>query len=284
MKEPIARPHANGRCLCGGVRYTVQGPLRPPLECHCRTCRRFTGGLWHGTAAYRDHVAFHEETTLRWYASSPGVRRGFCGECGAGLFVDVADERWLALAAGALEPPTGLRLAARIWTREAGDYYTLGAEVPAGADATRAVNEPDGWEPARALGACHCGNVQYGIEGPLRQVVECHCGTCRRFTGGLWHATAARREDIIIHDEGTLAWYASSAHARRGFCGRCGASLFMEPVALPFIAATAGTLHEPTGLRLAARIFTADGADYGAPGEAVAIHADGQHGLLVPEA
>ena len=38
-------PTASGGCLCGGVRYRVQGPLRPILQCHCEMCRRATGGL-----------------------------------------------------------------------------------------------------------------------------------------------------------------------------------------------------------------------------------------------
>ncbi|MFM7784547.1 MAG: GFA family protein, partial [Gammaproteobacteria bacterium] len=33
----------SGACLCGVVRYTVQGPLRPVVVCHCTQCRRQTG-------------------------------------------------------------------------------------------------------------------------------------------------------------------------------------------------------------------------------------------------
>jgi hypothetical protein len=33
-----------------------------------------------------------------------------------------------------------------------------------------------------------------------------------------------RREALAV--EGTVSWYRSSEHARRGFCGACGTSLF----------------------------------------------------------
>ena len=32
-----------GRCLCGGVRYTVSGDLAPIQICHCAQCRAAQG-------------------------------------------------------------------------------------------------------------------------------------------------------------------------------------------------------------------------------------------------
>jgi hypothetical protein len=35
-----------GSCLCGGVAFTVTGPLRPVVACHCTQCRiPLTGNL-----------------------------------------------------------------------------------------------------------------------------------------------------------------------------------------------------------------------------------------------
>ena len=137
--------------------------------------------------------------------------------------------------------------------------------------------------PVRAAGQCLCGSVQYELRGPMRAVLECYCHTCRRFTGGLWNATAVRRNDLTLRDAGTLRWYQSSAHARRGFCGQCGSSLFFDRADRDWIAITAGTLNEPTGLKLAVRIFTAEAPDYYDFSPDVPHFPDNRHGLEIPE-
>ena len=117
-------------------------------------------------------------------------------------------------------------------------------------------------QAARASGRCLCGKVRYQVHGPLRPVVACHCTECRRFTGGVWHATAARRGDLTIEDDNALKWYWTSARLRRGFCGECGASLFADPNGRDFVSITAGTLELPTELALAVHIFTGEAGDY----------------------
>ena len=32
-----------GSCLCGGVRYEIDGQIGPALNCHCSMCRKATG-------------------------------------------------------------------------------------------------------------------------------------------------------------------------------------------------------------------------------------------------
>jgi hypothetical protein len=116
--------------------------------------------------------------------------------------------------------------------------------------------------PPRATGACLCGGVAFEVHGPLRPVVACHCTECRRWSGSFWDATAARRPDLTIRESGALTWYRSSDHARRGFCGTCGASLFWDHADRPYMAIAAGALDQPTGLARAAHIFMAEAADY----------------------
>ncbi len=114
-----------------------------------------------------------------------------------------------------------------------------------------------------ARGQCHCGRVSYSVGGPMRQVVECHCESCRRITGSVWHATGARRADVAIRDEASaLTWYRSSEGVERGFCGHCGSTLFFRRDNGDTITITAGSLDQPTGLKLMMRIFTGERADY----------------------
>lgn len=72
-----------GSCLCGSVTMEAQGaPLRV-IHCHCPSCRKATGAAFATFVDYqRDKVAITGKT-LEGYASSPGVKRSFCGKCGS---------------------------------------------------------------------------------------------------------------------------------------------------------------------------------------------------------
>lgn len=111
-----------GQCLCGAVRFTVDGPLRPVVACHCAQCRRSTGNYVAATSALRDHV--HIDGEVNWFQSSETARRGFCGTCGSQLFWDGPGVN-LSIMAGALDGPTGLQLAGHIYCKDRGDWYGL---------------------------------------------------------------------------------------------------------------------------------------------------------------
>ena len=119
---------ATGRCLCGAVRYEIRGKLRDVLICHCEECRRWHGHVSASTAARREDLVLHEQRGLRWIQSprsDAGARRGFCVECGSSLFWDAPGRPTVSIAAGTLDEPTGLRIAAHWFVSQAGDYYEL---------------------------------------------------------------------------------------------------------------------------------------------------------------
>lgn len=112
-------------------------------------------------------------------------------------------------------------------------------------------------------GSCLCGAVSYRIHGELRSVMTCHCGQCRKTSGHFVAATGADNEALEVEDsDGALSWFRSSSFAQRGFCSRCGSSLFWKRDDAPYTAIMAGTLDGDTGLRIAAHIYTADKGDY----------------------
>jgi hypothetical protein len=116
-----------------------------------------------------------------------------------------------------------------------------------------------------ATGGCLCGAVRYRLNAPLRQVVACHCGQCRRWHGHHGAYTAAPTDALELLQGGdSLEWYRSSDRARRGFCRACGSSLFWRADGRDHVSVTAGTLDDTSGLRLAGRIFVADLAPYDA--------------------
>jgi len=111
-------------------------------------------------------------------------------------------------------------------------------------------------------GGCLCGAVRYEVRGTLRPIVMCHCTQCRRMTGHVLAATAARRADFRLVSAAELAWYASSAGARRGFCARCGSTLFWDGDGREHLSIAAGTLDDASGLTIACHIFVADKGPY----------------------
>jgi hypothetical protein len=93
----------------------------------------------------------------------------------------------------------------------------------------------------------------------------CHCVECRRWHGHVSAMTSAPREALRFVADGRLRWIdspESDAHARRGFCGECGSSLFWDAPDGDTISIAAGTLDLPTGLQTVAHIYTADASDY----------------------
>ena len=117
-------------------------------------------------------------------------------------------------------------------------------------------------EPVRATGGCLCGRVRYTVRGPLRGIVLCHCGQCRRVHGHVGAYTSAAHADVTLEGADALRWFATSARGRRGFCGTCGSSLFFEPAAEARLAIVAGSLDQPSGLQVIGHEYVLDKADY----------------------
>ena len=111
-------------------------------------------------------------------------------------------------------------------------------------------------------GRCECGAVAFDVTDARDTATFCHCSQCRRFSGHYWAATRAAVADIRFTAEDTLTWFASSDHARRGFCATCGAALFYQPNGAAHMGIAVGCLDLPTGMSPGKHIFTADAGDY----------------------
>jgi len=126
---PTSGVRATGSCLCGAVRYEVTGELRDVVDCHCAMCRKTHGHIGAYTATPKGSLRLTETRGLKWYPSSTDARRGFCSECGGSLFFDPAKRDYVAIAAGTLDPPTGLKTVVQIHVNSAGDYYRIDESI-----------------------------------------------------------------------------------------------------------------------------------------------------------
>ncbi len=120
----------SGGCLCGGVRYRVDGRLEDVGACHCSQCRRTTGHYFAATTCAKSALTFESDGTLAWYESSPGVGRGFCSRCGSSLFWHRETSDRIDILAGGLDQPTGLRMVDHIFVADRGDYYEIADDLP----------------------------------------------------------------------------------------------------------------------------------------------------------
>ena len=111
-----------GGCLCGGVRFVLDAPLRDVVVCHCSLCRRSGTLAGAYTAVGRDALRLTEEAALAWYVDVNGRRRGFCNTCGATLFWSDESEPTISVSAGALDGPTGLVVERHIYLADAADW------------------------------------------------------------------------------------------------------------------------------------------------------------------
>lgn len=115
-----APPVARGSCLCGEVRYSVSGPLRDVLQCHCLRCQKTTGNFMAASGALEADLSIDAGATLGWFSPNDdsNVAYGFCRRCGSSLFWRVVDpdgdDPFVSICAGTFDEAPPLRTTA-IW-------------------------------------------------------------------------------------------------------------------------------------------------------------------------
>lgn len=114
-------------------------------------------------------------------------------------------------------------------------------------------------------GSCLCGDITFEVVGDLPTMDACHCTQCRKFSGHYLAAVDVKRDALTVHNEAGVRWYESSERVRRGFCGRCGSSLFFDPLDRDkhdWTAVAMGAFDGPTNTALAVHIFVSEKGDY----------------------
>ena len=120
-----------GGCLCGNIRFEAVGKPIWIGYCHCEKCRRATG------APAVTHVGFSESDLTfikgkqKLFESSPGVRRGFCADCGTPLTYD-GDRfpSYIQVYLGTLDEPDQLLPQAHVHTSEKISWYEVDDALP----------------------------------------------------------------------------------------------------------------------------------------------------------
>ena len=77
-----------GSCLCGQVSLEIRGPIESIIHCHCSKCRKNSGTAYatNGFVATKDLVIHSGQAHIRYYETSPGKKRHFCGICASPIY------------------------------------------------------------------------------------------------------------------------------------------------------------------------------------------------------
>lgn len=118
--------------------------------------------------------------------------------------------------------------------------------------------------PQEMSGGCLCGGVRYRITGACRDIIVCHCENCRRTHGHIAAYTSVQKSDLDLSAQQTLQWYHDeSPDTYRGFCNRCGASLFWDARdGRDKLSVAAGSLDDSHGLRTIGHVYMSEAGNY----------------------
>jgi hypothetical protein len=81
-----------GGCYCGAIRYEIAGRPAWAGHCHCRSCQLALGGAFVTWAKVAAEDFALTKGKFKVCEKSPGIKRGFCGDCGTTLTYAVEQE------------------------------------------------------------------------------------------------------------------------------------------------------------------------------------------------
>lgn len=123
----------SGSCLCGQIRFEVEGDFERFYLCHCEYCRKDTGSA---------HAAnlFSSSASLRWLSGEDKLRRFdlpstrhskcFCSVCGSALPHMQMNGKLLMVPAGSLNSEISIKPDAHIFVASKAGWDEALEKIP----------------------------------------------------------------------------------------------------------------------------------------------------------
>ena len=126
-----------GSCLCGNIRYEIDGEPSITGICHCKNCQRQAGSAFSTLAAVPREAFRFIQGEPKLYAdtdtkSGNTVERWFCNNCGSPIYsgVDSSPDNWF-LKTGTLDDTSTWEPRFQTWCDSRQNWVTLEDGVPA---------------------------------------------------------------------------------------------------------------------------------------------------------
>jgi len=122
-----------GSCLCGGVRYEIDGDLGTVTNCHCSLCRKMSGSAFaSGTTIAAASFRFVAgQDLLKEWQSSPGNHRVFCGRCGTPILKRKdKDPNTLRFRPGSLDSDPGVKVSKHLHVSSKAPWVEIKDDLP----------------------------------------------------------------------------------------------------------------------------------------------------------
>jgi len=122
---------SEGGCLCGAVRYRMEGEPIVSVTCQCRSCRRASGAaLVPWLHLDSECLSFTAGQPVA-FESSPSVTRTFCGRCGTPLTYRRTDYgNAIDVTTCSLDDPDAFPPVLHVWASHALGWLKLADDLP----------------------------------------------------------------------------------------------------------------------------------------------------------
>jgi len=263
-----------GTCLCGALRYEIDGPLTSMMNCHCSMCRK-QHGVAFATYAVAPASGFRwiagEDEVVRYQSSAQGSR-AFCGRCGSIAPTALPSMGIVFAPAGNLVGELGLHPEGHMFVGSKAPWHAITDHLP------QHEVYPPGF-PAEGVprpqvvpqegvteGSCLCGDVAYEIRGEPMRMINCHCERCRLGRSAAHATNVFYKVDAFRFtrgESGVREYKVPDAKFHTvAFCSRCGSKVPRISAERGIVVVPAGSLDTDPGIRPMAHIFVANKAPW----------------------
>jgi hypothetical protein len=121
-----------GSCLCGRVKYRINGALTRALYCHCQMCRKAQGSAFRARASAKasEFEWLQGEEAVTFYESSPGNYRGFCSVCGSPVVSKFHGVPYVGVPLGPLDDDPGVRPELHVHVGSKAQWFDITDDLP----------------------------------------------------------------------------------------------------------------------------------------------------------